>query len=207
MKLRNPRLIRLVAYFAAKIIKVWIWTLRYTYCRLGPDVRPQIARPDERYIYTFWHENMLLLAYHYGRPNVWILISHHADGQPIAEITGKLLSCVRGSRLAAASCRTRHGRAGQSDHLAITPDAHAVLGEVSPPDLHSFARAAHVLAGTIRRCWRQSWDRFAVPPSLFSSVSLRSSSTSQSSTATPWNRTGAAPGPSPPSSKWPKTGR
>jgi lysophospholipid acyltransferase (LPLAT)-like uncharacterized protein len=170
MKLRNPRLIRLVAYLAAKIIRVWIWTLRYTYCRLGPDVRPQIAGPGERYIYTFWHENMLLLAYHYGRPNVWILISHHADGQLITEITGKLgFRAVRGSSTRGGVKAVRGMvELGKSDHLAITPDGpRGPRREVQPGLIYTAARTGLpiVLAGiAFRRCWRaKSWDRFAVP--------------------------------------------
>ncbi len=41
MKLRHPWLIRIAAFLAAKLIRVWIWTLRYQYDHLGPDVRPQ----------------------------------------------------------------------------------------------------------------------------------------------------------------------
>lgn len=170
MKLRHPRLIRLVAFLAAKLIRVWIWTLRYRYHHLGPDIRPQLARPDERYIYTFWHENMLLLAYHYGQPNVWILISHHADGQLITEITNRLgFRAVRGSSTRGGVAAVRGMvELGRSDHLAITPDGpRGPRRQVQPGLIYTAARTGLpiVLAGiAFRRCWRaRSWDRFALP--------------------------------------------
>ena len=170
MKLRHPRLIRMVAFLAAKLIRVWVWTLRYTYCHLGPDVRPQIAKPGERYIYTFWHENLLLLSYHYGQPNVWILISHHADGQLITEITGRLgFRAVRGSSTRGGIKAVRGMvELGKNDHLAITPDGpRGPRRQVQSGLIYTAARTGLpiVVAGiAFRRCWRAgSWDRFAVP--------------------------------------------
>jgi lysophospholipid acyltransferase (LPLAT)-like uncharacterized protein len=170
MKLRHPWLIRIAAFLAAKLIRVWIWTLRYHYYHLGPDVRPQLAKPDERYIYTFWHENMLLLAYHYGQSNVWILISHHADGQLITEITNRLgFRAVRGSSTRGGVAAVRGMvELGRSDHLAITPDGpRGPRRQVQPGLIYTAARTGLpiVLAGIgFRRAWRaRSWDRFALP--------------------------------------------
>jgi lysophospholipid acyltransferase (LPLAT)-like uncharacterized protein len=170
MKLRNPWLIRVAAFLAAKLIRVWIWTLRYHYYHLGPDVRPQLAKADERYIYTFWHENMLLLAYHYGQPNVWILISHHADGQLITEITNRLgFRAVRGSSTRGGVAAVRGMvELGRNDHLAITPDGpRGPRRKVQPGLIYTAARTGLpiVLAGIgFRRAWQaRSWDRFALP--------------------------------------------
>ena len=41
-------------------------------------MRPERLDAGERYIYAFWHENLLLPAYHYGRPDIQVLISQHA---------------------------------------------------------------------------------------------------------------------------------
>jgi lysophospholipid acyltransferase (LPLAT)-like uncharacterized protein len=170
MKIRNPKLIRFCAALAAKIIRVWMWTLRYTFCHLGPDIRPQNAKPGERFIYAFWHENLLLLAAHYGRPNVWILISHHADGQLITEITGKLgFRAVRGSSTRGGVKAVRGMvELGKSDHLAITPDGpRGPRRQVQSGLIYTAARTGLPisLAGIgFRRCWRaKSWDRFAIP--------------------------------------------
>ena len=130
-----------------------------------------LRSPARRYIYTFWHENMLLLAYHYGQPNVWILISHHADGQLITEITNRLgFRAVRGSSTRGGISAVRGMvELGKNDHLAITPDGSAVTtGDTFNLGLiYTAARTGLpiVVAGIdFRRAWRaRSWDRFALP--------------------------------------------
>src|SRR4051812_24165499 len=86
MKLRHPVLIKSAGLAASWAIRFWIGTLRYRYRSLGPNVWPHQRGLEGRYIYAFWHENILLPAYHYGRPDIRVLISQHADGQLIAEV-------------------------------------------------------------------------------------------------------------------------
>src|SRR5438046_2889940 len=85
MKIRHPLLIAALGVLVAWIIRLWIATVRYRHVAVGPDLRPQ--RPDlrEQFIYPFWHEDMLIPAYRYARPDLHVLISRHADGQLIAE--------------------------------------------------------------------------------------------------------------------------
>ena len=144
--------------------------MRYRYHSFGHDIRPQVAKPDERFIYTFWHENLVLLAYHYGQPNVWILISHHADGQLIAEITNRLgFRAVRGSTTRGGITAVRGMvELGRSDHLAITPDGpRGPRRQVQPGLIYTAARTGLpiALAGIgFRRAWQaRSWDRLALP--------------------------------------------
>jgi lysophospholipid acyltransferase (LPLAT)-like uncharacterized protein len=113
---------------------------------------------------------MLLLAYHYGQPNVWILISHHADGQLITEITNRLgFRAVRGSSTRGGVKAVRGMvELGRSDHLAITPDGpRGPRRHVQPGLIYTAARTGLpiVVAGIdFRRAWRaRSWDRFALP--------------------------------------------
>src|SRR2546422_371715 len=98
MKLRHPWLIRAVAFAGAWAIRWWMGTLRYRYRPVGPSVDPHQLRINARYIYAFWHENMLSLAYRYGRPDIFVLISQHADGEMIADICRHLrFRPIRGS--------------------------------------------------------------------------------------------------------------
>src|SRR5262245_56980359 len=98
MKIRSPWLIKLVGFVVAFVIRLWIGTLRYRYRPVGPNVAPTQPGFQGRYLYAFWHENLLLLAYHYGRPNIWVLVSEHADGELIAETCRHLrFGLVRGS--------------------------------------------------------------------------------------------------------------
>src|SRR5260370_1411263 len=124
MKIRHPWLISFIGFIGAWLVRLWISTVRYRYQNLGPDLRPSRLGPGERYIYAFWHEYMLLLAYHYGRPAILVLISQHADGELIAEVCRHLrFGLVRGSTTrGGVEAVRRMLHAGQTAHLAITPD-------------------------------------------------------------------------------------
>src|SRR5215470_9053241 len=124
MKLRQPWLIKAAGFSAAWALRLWLGTLSYRYRPLGPNVDPKRPECRQRYIYAFWHENMLLPAYHYGRARVHVLISQHADGQLIAEVCRHLgFGTVRGSsRRDGARAVRRMLKLGRSAHLSITPD-------------------------------------------------------------------------------------
>jgi lysophospholipid acyltransferase (LPLAT)-like uncharacterized protein len=170
LKFRSRWLIAALGVPGAWLVRLWIGTLRYRYRPLGVDVRPDFLRPGERYIYVFWHENMLLLAYHYGRPNIRVLISQHADGQLIADICRHLgFGLVRGSTTRGGVEAMRHMlRASQAHHMAITPDGpRGPRRQLQPGLVYLAARTglAIVPAGIgYCRPWRmKSWDRFALP--------------------------------------------
>jgi len=170
MKFRSPLLISVIGILGAWLVRLWVGTLRYRYCPLGLDVRPELLGPDERYIYVFWHENMLLLAYQYGRPNVRVLISQHADGQIIAEICRHLgFGLVRGSTTRGGIEAMREMlRAGETHHLAITPDGpRGPRRHLEPGLVYLAARTGlPIVPIGIGYCrpWRMaSWDRFALP--------------------------------------------
>ncbi|GIW82102.1 MAG: hypothetical protein KatS3mg105_3909 [Gemmatales bacterium] len=169
MKLRHPVLIKIVAFFGAWIIRLWMRTLRYRYWPLGINVDPRLE-PKQRYLYAFWHENMLLPAYCYGRPDIYILISQHADGELIAEICRHLrFRLIRGSTTRGGAKAVRHMlEAGKDAHLAITPDGPRGPRRTVQPGLIYVASKTGlpiIAAGmAYRKAWRlNSWDRFAVP--------------------------------------------
>jgi lysophospholipid acyltransferase (LPLAT)-like uncharacterized protein len=168
MKIRHPVLIRMLGFLGAWLIRLWVGTVQYRYRCLDPRVEP--SQLHERYIFAFWHENILLLAYHYGRPDVWVLVSQHADGQLIAEICWHVgFSVIRGSTTRGGTEAVRQMlRTARAAHLVITPDGprgprrHVQMGLV-----YLAARTGlPVVPIGIGYCrpWRlRSWDRFAVP--------------------------------------------
>ena len=80
MKLRHPAIIKAVGWLGAGFIRGLVGTLRPHYRALGVSADPALMdRVTLRYLCAFWHENLLLPAYHYGQPNVKVLISQHAD--------------------------------------------------------------------------------------------------------------------------------
>jgi lysophospholipid acyltransferase (LPLAT)-like uncharacterized protein len=170
MKIRQPWLINSLALCGAGLIRLWIGTLRYRYRPLGADVRPQKVITDERYIYSFWHENILLLACHYGQPNLRVLISQHADGQLIAEICRHLnFGLLRGSTTRGGIEAVREFvRSGNGTHLAITPDGpRGPRRQVQPGAVYLASRTGLPIIPigiAFQQAWRmRSWDRFVIP--------------------------------------------
>jgi lysophospholipid acyltransferase (LPLAT)-like uncharacterized protein len=181
MKLRHPLLISLAARVIARFIRMWMSLCNYKYVPLGPSLELTKQRFSGRYIFAFWHENLLIPAYHYSRPNVYVLISKHADGELIAQVSERLtMKTVRGST-------TRGGvealrgvmRIEDGGHLAITPDG--PRGPRRQVQLGLIFLAAKTGMPIVcwgvgfDRPWRaKSWDRFCLPRPFHKAVSVTS---------------------------------
>jgi lysophospholipid acyltransferase (LPLAT)-like uncharacterized protein len=170
MKIRHPLLLKVVGFVIACLVRIWIGTVRYRYRPIGPDLTPHRKDLGGRYLYAFWHENMLLPAYHYARADIWVLISQHADGEMIAEACRHLgFRVVRGSATRGGVKAVRQMlRLSEHGHLAITPDGpRGPRRQVQTGLIYLAARTGLpiVVGGmSFRRPWRMnSWDRFALP--------------------------------------------
>jgi lysophospholipid acyltransferase (LPLAT)-like uncharacterized protein len=170
MKLRNRRLISAAAWCVARFVRGWIGTLRIHYEPVGPDFDPRRPGFEGRYLYAFWHENVLLPAYLYGRPDIHVLVSRHADGQLVAEAATRLgFSTVRGSTTRGGIEAVRQlMRCSQSAHLAVTPDGPQGPRRVVQSGVAYLASRTGlpvvVFGVGYDNPWRaRSWDRFAVP--------------------------------------------
>lgn len=167
VKLRNGWLIRLAAFWAAHLARVWLATVRVR--ARSADGRMHPTRPDEaRFIYAFWHESFLAPAK--VRTNVRVLISQSADGELIARVCHHLgLGTIRGSsKRGGAQALLQLLRNDDPAHLAITPDG--------PRGPRRQVKTGIVLLASLTglpvvplgvgytRAWRfHSWDRFALP--------------------------------------------
>jgi lysophospholipid acyltransferase (LPLAT)-like uncharacterized protein len=170
MKIRHPVLIQGLGFFMAWLIRLWLGTLRFRYRPLGPNLDPHRRELRGRYVYAFWHENMMLPAYCYARPDIWVLISQHADGQLIAEVCRHLgFRTVRGSTTRGGVEAVRQMlRLARIAHLAITPDGpRGPRRQVQPGLAYLAARTGLAIVPVgigFHRPWRlRSWDRFALP--------------------------------------------
>src|SRR5205823_232673 len=123
MKIRHPLLVKMLGFAVARLVRLWIGTLRIRYGALGPDVNPNRRGLTGRYLYAFWHENLLLPAYCYSRPDVQVLVSQHADGEMIAQAARQLgLKLVRGSTTRGGIEALRQlVRVRGKYHIAVTP--------------------------------------------------------------------------------------
>ena len=108
MKIRRPWLIKAAGLSAAWALRLWLGTLSYRYRPLGPNVDPRRPECRRRYIYAFWHENILLPASKFGCRDLTCLVSQHADGEIIARVLTHMgFGTIRGSS-------TRGGEIGRA---------------------------------------------------------------------------------------------
>jgi lysophospholipid acyltransferase (LPLAT)-like uncharacterized protein len=170
MRIRARWLTKLAVFLGTWMVRSLACTLRYRYHALGPVKDPHDIPAAERYLCIFWHENLLLPAYHFARPDIRVLISQHADGQLIAEICERLgFGLVRGSTTRGGMEALREMlRVAGHVHLAITPDGpRGPRRQLQGGVIYLAARSGiPILPMGIgyQKPWRaKSWDRFAVP--------------------------------------------
>ena len=170
MKLRQPWLIKLVAFAGVVFLRLWLGTLRYRFLALGPRIDVKRVDRRQRFLWIFWHEYMLVPAYLYPREDVHVLISTHADGELIAQVCRRLgFQTVRGST-------TRRGVEATRQMLKMSQDGQLVVTPDGPrgPRRRLQSGVVHLAALTglpilpmgfaFDRPWRaRSWDRFALP--------------------------------------------
>ena len=169
MKLRNPRLIRIVAILAAVVVRTWMATLRARVVSLDGREHPLDVNAGSC-IYAFWHETLLSPLNFRSRAPWRVLISKHADGELIAQVCEHLgVQTVRGSS-------TRGGGPAlvalwdcqDPAHLLFHPDGpRGPRRKVQVGMVALASRTGFPIIGVgveFRRAWRaRSWDRFAVP--------------------------------------------
>lgn len=174
MKIRNPRLVRAAGQLGAAVARTLVRSLRVRHHCLGPDVaRGRLALPD-RFIFSIWHENLLLPTAQYGGPDLAVLISRHADGQVLGGLItamGMQMVCGSTTRGGIEAVRQMLRPDVTWKNLAVTPDGPRGPRRVVQQGIIYVASRTGMKIVPVgvgyRRPWRLgSWDRFAVPRPL-----------------------------------------
>ena len=169
MKIRHPMIVRILGFALACFVRAWAGLVNYRYRSLGPKIEPDRLGFGERYLYAFWHEDLIIPAYRYGHTRAHVLISTHADGELIAVVCRWLgLRLVRGSNTRDAVKAVRAMIRRQDAHLVVTPDGPRGPRRTVQPGLVYLAAKSGLpiiaLGFAYSRAWRaRSWDRLAVP--------------------------------------------
>lgn len=170
MKIRHPWLVSCAAWFIALIIRTWMRTIRFRYVPQSLDYEPDKLPAGTRLLYAFWHEHILVPASRYARPDIWVLISKHADGQMIASACRQLgFQTVAGSSTRGGTEAVREMVSlGKVGHLAITPDGpRGPRREMQPgvAFLASRTQMPVIPFGVACSCAHRfgSWDHFMLP--------------------------------------------
>jgi hypothetical protein len=170
MKIRHPALLRGIGFGIGWLVRAWIGSLRYRRVTLDPGVDPLLAGQTRRFIYSFWHETLLLPAFRYSQTPTKVLISEHADGELIAQACRHLgLGVIRGSTTRGGARAIRQIlKLGGKKHLVFTPDGpRGPRRQVQSGLVIVAARTGLPIVPVgfaYHKAWRlNSWDRFALP--------------------------------------------
>ena len=170
MKIRHPAALKLAGLLGSWCIRGLMKTISHrSYC-LGAADFPPPPWHQQKYLFCFWHENLLAPCAFFARPDVKVLISQHADGELIARVCQHLgFGVVRGST-------TRGGMAAlrqlirDSTHcsLAVTPDGpRGPRRQVEPGLVYLAAKTGLPIVPLgvgYSNAWRlKTWDRFCIP--------------------------------------------
>ena len=171
MKIRHPALIGLAGMGIAWAVRLWIGgTVRYRCHAIDADADPLMPGQAKRFIYSFWHETLLMPAWQYRRTPTDVLISDHADGEMIAQATRHLgMGVIRGSGTRGAVKAIRQIlEQGGTRNIVFTPDGPRGPRRVVEPTMIRLAGRTGLpivpVGFAFHRCKRlRSWDRFALP--------------------------------------------
>jgi len=170
MRIRNPLLLKTASWVGTRIIETLCGTMRYQARHIGDNYLPDNPDIPRRVIYVFWHENMLIPAYFYGRKDVHALVSPHTDGQWLAGMLQRLgFSTVHGSSNRGGFEAMRQMlRLSRHSHFAISPDGpRGPRRQLKDGAIYLAARTGMPIVPmgfACTRSWRaKSWDSLCVP--------------------------------------------
>ena len=167
MKLRwaEPLVGRLGAALVGLLAATWRYRVR------GWEHVEDAHRRQRPIVYVLWHSRLLPLLYSRRREGVALLISRHADGGHLAQLSERWgYRVVRGSSQRGGEVGllglVRHLR--DSAEVALTPDGPRGPAEhVKPGALAAAQHAAALVIAVGARAssawWIRSWDRFCLP--------------------------------------------
>jgi len=170
VKLRKPWMIKMAAWLGFRVARGLMSTLRTRVDSFGQQTDPWDPTLTERYIYVFWHENLLTLTRFNSAAPVALLTSRSADGE-LAALLGEYggARTVRGSSSNGGLDAVEELiEVGRECHLAIAPDGprgprHVVKRGLAYLASWSGMRIVPLGIG-FDRPWRaKSWDRLAIP--------------------------------------------
>ena len=159
---------RIAAWVIAWLIRIYFATVRVRVVARVNDVDPRYSK--NRYLYSVWHENVLIIVSTFSHTRSYLLVSRSRDGNLISGVIERMgLGTIRGStsRGAVAALREMEAKGGDAN-LAISPDGpRGPRRTVQPGIVYVAARTGLKICTSgvaYDRPWRaKSWDRLALP--------------------------------------------
>lgn len=166
---RYPWWLEPAAFAGALVVRLLGLTWRMEVVR--PPAYAEALAAGERFVYAFWHAQILPLTYQRRGEGITVLVSRHRDGQLITRVIEHLgYTTARGSstRGGEAGVRELLAMAAAGHSLAITPDGPRGPAEQLKDGLVFVASRVKLrvvfIAASASDAWvLRSWDRFRVP--------------------------------------------
>jgi lysophospholipid acyltransferase (LPLAT)-like uncharacterized protein len=171
LKIRSRFLTKLFAVMAVLTIRLLFRTCRVRVETAEPGSSPYEPTGQRRYLYSIWHDQLLMTIF-CGRPQQMAgLVSAHQDGSYLAHAMNLVnIRAVRGSTNRGGDRALREMLDAVADwHVAITPDGPRGPRRVAKPGIIFLAsrtgRAIIPAAHVCRRSWRipGSWTDMLLP--------------------------------------------
>ncbi len=170
MKLRQPWMINLAAFLGAGVLRAWMGTIICRVENLGQATDPWDPTTSERFIYAFWHENLLSLGKFSSAAPASLLTSRSADGELISKLANHCgVKTIRGSSSNGGMDALEELIAlGKTSHITIAPDGPRGPRRVVKRGLAYLASWSQMrivpLGIAFGRAWRaKSWDQTVLP--------------------------------------------
>lgn len=131
VKLRQPWMVKSLAWMAAKTLKAVVRTCRYEVHTETPATDPSDPLCTQRYIYAVWHDALMapVTIRTFRRTmsplnRISALVSMHHDGTQLTEFMRHFrIDAIRGSSSKGGAQALRQLRdVTKTDHICITPD-------------------------------------------------------------------------------------
>jgi lysophospholipid acyltransferase (LPLAT)-like uncharacterized protein len=170
MKIRNQAIIRSSAIATALTIKTLFRTIR-SELHLEAGINPYDPPANRRFIWSVWHDSVVMPVF--GRPQVRTsaLVSLHRDGTFVEHLLHRVnMPVIRGSsgRGGAAALRTLL-KVSESRDIVVTPDGpRGPRRELKTGIVYLASRSGNAIVPTgfaASRCWRihGSWTDQVIP--------------------------------------------
>ncbi len=179
MKIRSTLLVNIAGLVFAVVMRSLFCTLRRT-TETAPGSNPYDRQDDQRFLYSVWHDSMLVAAFGGKQVRMAALTSRHRDGSFVASVLKSIgMPIVRGSSSAGGGQALRELITVARDHsIVITPDGpRGPYRQVSEGIIFLAAKTGSGIIPTAFVChngWQVpgSWTHLTIPKP-FSRVTLR----------------------------------
>ncbi len=169
LKIRDGLFLKIVGFCGSLVIRLLIGSLRITVD--GEAKLEEIHAKGQKVIYTFWHGQLLILAYTLRGKNIHSIISDHRDGEMLVQVIRWLgFASVRGSTTKGGARVILNilNKLNNRYDLAITPDGpRGPRWKVQQGVIYIAQKTGLPIIpfvnGTDRFWELRSWDRFRVP--------------------------------------------